>query len=228
MPPAPWPHRLMAKPLAFQAGKAGSKPAGVTEPGNDRLDWRRGVGKLGVPAGLIIQRSPVQIRPPLLSRPPGRIFSGSSIWQSARPLTEWFQVRVLVGERSTHGCAEQLECSSPCQGEDRGFESRHDREERNSPYSPVRRFLLRSSAWPSSARPRLEAHFRPHQTPKPQTARPTTTYARPMHQMVRFPAAHSQRGESRACSAAVARFPDTEEVGGSIPPSPTSSRNRIR
>lgn len=51
--------------LPFKEKITGSNPVGVTGPGDVRLDWRRGVGEFGVPAGLITLRSWVQIPPPL-------------------------------------------------------------------------------------------------------------------------------------------------------------------
>ncbi len=88
--------------------------------------------------------------------------------------------------------------ASPCQGEGRGFESRRPLGGRHS--RPAFRSLRTEvSGW--SGR---EARQRP--------AKPYT--------WVRIPS--PPRSSTRAIGAAVARFPDTEEVTGSIPVSPTS------
>jgi hypothetical protein len=87
--------------------------------------------------------------------------------------------------------------ASPCQGEGRGFESRR----------PLGRGAGRSLGMPPRWDGR-EARQRP--------AKPCTRVRIP------FPPRITRPRRSRAISSAGERFPDTEEVTGSIPVSPTS------
>ena len=75
------PHHLLARIRSFQGREDGSEPSGVT------AEW----GSSVIPAGLIIQRSVVQIHPPLPIR-------CSSDRQSSRPLSGSALVRSQVPE----------------------------------------------------------------------------------------------------------------------------------
>src|SRR3978361_1356935 len=97
--------------------------------------------------------------------------------------------------------------ASPCQGEGRGFESRH-------PLGTTRALVARPA--PGVRWSGREARQRPA---KPSTRVQIPSPPRP-------PRSTSAEGgpaekEGGAIGAAVARFPDTEEVTGSIPVSPT-------
>ena len=106
--------------------------------------------------------------------------------------------------------------ASPCQGEGRGFESRRPLGDRFSG-SPDRQ-LNRWSGREDRQRPaKPSTRVRIPSPPLSTTSRSTIARAaRPA----------SPRESSRAIGAAVARFPDTEEVTGSIPVSPTEQGPR--
>ena len=107
------------------------------------------------------------------------------------------------GNQGARGCS-AVGSASPCQGEGREFESRHPLE-CGDLFSERSRHVGRTTRWRGRA-----ARHRP--------AKPFTRVRIPS------PPPHSRsRPEAvlGAIGAAVARFPDTEEVTGSIPVSPT-------
>ena len=113
------------------------------------------------------------------------------------PRVEWAKVG-RARESGQRGCG-AVGSASPCQGEGREFESRHPLEEQVS--RSARAALL--VAWPRGEAAACKAVY--------TGSNPVATSQHPRSVRRR-----------RAIGAAVARFPDTEEVTGSIPVSPTT------
>ena len=103
--------------------------------------------------------------------------------------------------QAQRGCG-AVGSASPCQGEGREFESRHPLEWELRPHGRTRWRGREARQRPAKPYTRVRIPSPPHSPLR------LTTESGPVH-------------PARAIGAAVARFPDTEEVTGSIPVSPT-------
>ena len=188
----------------------GSRPAPFAQdtpalrgrwPGRGSADSPPGVPRRRGRSGRDNHRRPPHVQPPFTQmtrhfRPPICVLTSGS----ANVLSRSPESPERTGTQCGCGAAGS---ASPCQGEGRGFESRHPLggiEESGCPHQA--RYLLRWSGRVVRQRP----------------AKPSTR--------VRFPSPPPRRsdpaGDTRAISSAGERFPDTEEVTGSIPVSRTT------
>ena len=125
------------------------------------------------------------------------------------------KVARVPGAIRKRGCS-AVGSAQPCQGWGREFESRHPLECRGLFHERSRHVGSNHTRWRGRA-----ARHRP--------AKPFTRVRIPSPPRTpRFTPGPDRNSTTRAIGAAVARFPDTEEVTGSIPVSPTEKKPRSR